>query len=340
MAEASIIGIDLAKTVFHLHGATADGEVVFRRKLSRAQLLAFLDKQPRCVVAMEACGGAHDWSRRIGALGHEVQLLAPRYVKPFVRRQKNDQADAEAIVDAASRKNMRFVQVKSEQQQARAMRHNLRCLLVRQQTALINSLRGHLAEFGVVVPKGKANVAKLGTVLEDPESGLPPLVIELARSQLEMIDALEGRIAELNRAVRQDARTDEEARRLMTIPGFGPVIATAMKALAPPPESFRRGRDFSASLGLVPKQHSTGGKTQLGRLSKEGQKELRRLLITGSMAVVRHAKRKGTKDPWLARQIVSKPAIAVAIALANKMARIAWALMVHGGVYRAPAAAS
>lgn len=340
MAEVSMIGIDLAKNVFQLHGATADGEVVFRRKLSRSGLLAFLEKQPRCVVAMEACGGAHHWGRRIGAQGHEVRLMAPRYVKPFVKRQKNDQADAEAIVDAASRKNMRFVAVKDEDRQAKAMRHNVRAQMVRQRTALINSLRGHLAEFGIVAPKGKAHVATLGAVVEDPDGALPPLVAELARSLLEMIDDLDRRIRELDRAVKQEARTDDVVRRLMTIPGFGPMTGTAMTALGPPPESFKRGRDFAAALGLAPKQHSTGGQTRLGRLSKEGQKELRRLLITGNMAVVRHAKRKGTDDPWLARQIASKPAIAVAIALANKTARIAWALMVHGGVYRAPATAS
>lgn len=340
MTDVSMIGIDLAKNVFQLHGATSDGGVVFRKKLSRSKVLAFIDAQPRCVVAMEACGGAQHWARQIGAMGHEVRLMPPRYVKPFVKRQKNDQADAEAIVDAASRKNMRFVAVKDEDQQARAMRHNMRCQLKRQQTQAINLLRSYLAEFGVVVPKGKANVTRLSALIEAPECTLPPLVVELARDQLERIDDFARRIAALDRAVREEARADATARRLMTIPGVGPMTATALRALAPPPETFRRGRDFAASLGLTPKQHSTGGKPRLGRISKEGPDEVRRLLITGAMAVVRHARRKGTEDPWLARQIARKPTILVAIALANKMARIAWALMVHGGVYRAPATTS
>ena len=338
MDEVSIIGIDLAKRSFQLHGAREDGSVAFRKKLSRGKLLDFVASQPRCVVAMEACASAHYWGREIMQLGHEVRLIPPIYVKPFVKRQKNDAADAEAICEAAQRPTMRFVTVKGEEQQARGMLFRTRDLLVRQRTQTINALRAHLAEFGVVAPQGVAHVGRLASTLEDPASGLPGPVRDLGGLLLDRIADLDTKVADLERELRSCVRRDEEAARLMTIPGIGPIGAMALQAFAPPMESFRRGRDFSAWLGLVPRQHTTGGKPRLGRISKMGQRDLRRLLITGAMAVVSWAVRRGgTNDPWLARMLARKPRKLVAVALANRMARIDWALMTKKESYRAPA---
>ena len=302
MAEVTIIGIALAKRSFQLHGSRADGSVAFRKKLSREKVLGFMALQPRCVVAMEACGSAHYWGREIGKLGHGVKLVPPVYVKPFVKRQKNDAADAEAICEAASRPTMRFVAVKTEEQQARVMLFRTRELLVRQRTQTINALRGHLAEFGVVAPRGPAHVGRLAAAIEAADSGLPDPVRELGALLLGQVAALDERIAGLENALRAPAREDPQAVRLMSIPGIGPLSAMAIQAFAPPLESFRRGRDFAAWLGLVPRQNSTGGKPKLGRISKMGQRDLRRLLVIGAMATVGWAVRHGaTNDPWLAR---------------------------------------
>lgn len=339
MENSNIIGLDLAKNVFQAHGSDAAGNVIFRRKLARSQVLKFFTKQPSCVVAMEACASAHHWGRLIGDLGHEVRLIPPVYVKPFVKRQKNDSADAEAISEAASRPTMRFVPVKSVAQQASGMAFRTRDLFIRQKTQTINALRGHLAEYGVIAPKGAANLKRLIDVLNDPNSGLPDQVVELGQMFLDQIDELQERIDELDRDLRKRLKEDDAASRLMTIPGIGPICASAMLALAPPAEGFARGRDFSAWLGLVPRQRSSGGKERLGGISKMGQRDLRRLLITGAMAVVRWATIRGArKGSWLERMMARKPRMLVAVALANKMARTAWALMAHGGVYRDPAA--
>ena len=340
MDEVSIIGIDLAKRSFQLHGARADGSVAFRKTLSRGKLFGFVASQPRCVVAMEACASAHHWGREIAKLGHEVRLIAPIYVKPFVKRQKNDAADAEAICEAALRPTMRFVAVKGEEQQARAMLFRTRDLLVRQRTQTINALRGHLAEFGVIAPQGKAHVGRLASAVEDAASPLPEPVRALGTLLLGQIADLDVKIAGLEKEIHIQAREDEDAARLMTIPGIGPITAMAIQACAPPMESFRCGRDFAAWLGLVPRQHTSGGKPRLGKISKMGPRDLRRLLVCGAMAVVRAACRRGeTKDPWLARMLARKPRMVVAVALANRMARIAWALTVKKEVWRAPAAA-
>jgi len=259
MEEVSIIGIDLAKRSFQVHGARADGSVAFRRKLSRGRLLRFLASQPGCTVAMEACASAHYWGREIMALGHEVRLVPPIYVKPFVKRHKNDAADAEAITEAAQRPTMHFVAVKTEAQQALGMLFHTRDLLVRQRTQMINALRGHLAEYGVVAPQGTARIRQLAAVLDDGDCGLPEAVVELGRLLLGRIDELDEKIDGLDRKIRTSAREDEETARLMTLPGIGPVTAMALQAFAPPMESFRRGRDFSAWLGLVPRQRITSG---------------------------------------------------------------------------------
>ena len=341
MYEASMIGIDLAKNSFQVHGARSDGSVAFRRKLTRTKVLPFLTTQPGCLVAMEACAGAHHWGRQIGELGHEVKLIPPIYVKPYVKRHKNDAADAEAICEAASRPTMRFVAVKTEEQQAQGMVFRTRDLLVRQRTQTINALRGHLAEFGVIAPQGPVHVRRLALAIEAPEPELPEKVREMGRLLLGRIDDLNAQIKDLERDIRANARQDEEARRLMTIPGIGPICASAVQAFAPPMESFRRGRDFSAWLGLVPRQRTTGGKPRLGKMSKMGQRDLRRLFVVGAMAVIQWAARRPeTADPWLVQMLARKPKMVVAVALANRMARIVWALMTKKESYRASALAS
>lgn len=342
MSEVSVIGLDLAKHVFQVHGADASGGVVLRKQLRRGQVLEFFSRQPRCVVAMEACSGAHFWGREIGRLGHEVRLIPPAYVKPFVKRQKSDAADAEAITEAAQRPTMRFVAVKSEEGQAAAVIFRTRDLLVRQRTQLINALRGHMAEFGLVVPQGAARAKGLIAMVADPEAPLPGA----ARPALEVLASaltrLEAEIRSLEAEIVRRARENDVARRLMTIPGVGPLIATALVALAPPPETFRRGRDFAAWLGLTPRQHSTGGKQRLGATTKMGERSLRRLLIIGANSVVikRGVHKETLPGTWLGGLLARKPPMLVRVALANKMARIVWALMAKGEVYRAPAVAA
>ena len=302
MLEVNTIGLDLAKNVFQAHGADGSGAVLFRKKLRRDQVLRFLADQPACTVAMEACAGSHYWAREIAKLGHEVRLIAPGYVKPFVKRQKNDAADAEAICEAALRPTMRFVAAKSEEQQAAAMVFRVRDLVVRQRTQTINAIRGHLAEFGLVAAQGLFHVAKLVAQIEKEDSAIP----EAARSILSLLVAqlrsLDDRVAVLDREIARRAREDAEARRLMTIPGIGPITATALAALTPSAATFKRGRDFAAWLGLTPLQRSSGGKQKLGETSRMGERTLRRLLIIGASASVRWAMRKGsTGDPWLSR---------------------------------------
>ncbi|WP_024882393.1 IS110 family transposase [Methylosinus sp. LW3] len=341
MKLASMIGLDLAKRSFQVHGALVDGGVAFRKKLSREKVLGFLAEQPRCVVAMEACGSAHHWGRAIRDLGHEVRLIPPVYVKPFVKRQKNDAADAEAIAEAAVRPTMHFVAVKSEEQQARAMLFRTRDLLVRQRTQLINALRGHLSEHGVVAAQGTANLKVLEEAVEGQETSLPLLVVELARVFLDQIEGLSKRISELEKVAIHEAACGETTRRLQTMPGVGPITALAIETFAPPMDVFKRGRDFAAWLGLVPRQHSTGGKQVLGKISKMGQRDIRRLLITGAMAVVCSALRKGPPEgSWLQRMLARKPKMLVAIALANKMARSSWAMLTKGQDFRVPAVAA
>jgi transposase len=339
--EITTIGLDLAKYVFQAHGASASGAVVLRRKLRREKVLPFFAEQPRCRVAMEACASAHHWARAIGELGHEVRLIPPAYVKPFVKRQKNDMADAEAICEAAQRPTMRFVAVKSEAKQAAAVIFRTRDVLVGQRTQIINALRGHLGEYGLIAPQGPSHVERLIMQIEDPTSGIP----EVARSCLVrlvgLLRHLQREIADLDKEIAARAKADETARRLMTVPGIGPLIATAIEALAPPVETFRSGRDFAAWIGLTPIQRSTGGKERLGRTSRMGERTLRRLLIFAASAVVRWAKRNGVPPgSWLSRMLARKPPMVVIVALANKNARIAWALLAKGGIYRAPAVAA
>jgi transposase len=342
MSEVSVIGLDLAKHVFQIHGADASGRAVLRKRLRRAQVVEFFGRQPRCVVAMEACASAHFWGREIGRLGHEVRLIPPAYVRPFVKRQKNDAADAEAICEAAQRPTMRFVAVKSVETQAAAVIFRTRDLLVRQRTQLINALRGHMGEFGLIVPQGASQVGRLVAMVTDSEAPLPDAVRSALSALVSALEKLEVEIRRLEVEIVRGAREDELARRLMTIPGVGPLIATALVALAPPAQTFRRGRDFAAWLGLTPRQHSTGGKQRLGATTRMGERSLRRLLIIGANSVIikRQVHKEAQPGTWLGGLLSRKPPMLVRVALANKMARIVWALMRKGEVYRAPAVAA
>lgn len=341
MAEVTTIGLDLGKTVFQVHGADAAGGVVFRKRLRRDGMARFFAEQAACTVAMEASACAHYWGRELSRLGHEVRLIPPAYVKPFVKRQKNDAADAEAICEAAQRPTMRFVAIKSEAKQSAAVAFRARDLLVRQRTQIINALRGHLAEFGLIVAKGPAHVDRLIARAEDQAQTLPETLGPVLNVLVESLRSLNDRIAWLDEEIAQRAEEDADAKRLQTIPGIGPVTASAILAFAPPPQMFKRGRDFAAWVGLTPLQRSTGGKQKLGQMSKMGERTLRRLLIIGASAVVRWAARKGAPaGSWLERMLARKPRMLVVVALANKMARIVWALLAKGGVYQASAASA
>ena len=333
-----MIGVDLAKSVFQLHGATMAGQVRFRKKLSRGQFRAFMAAQPACVVVFEACGGAHFWAREMMALGHEVRLIAPAYVRPFVKRQKNDAADAEAIVIAAQRPEMRFVEPKDEEQIARGVLFRARDRRVRQRTELINALRSILYEQGQVFPAGIRHLEKIEAFLAGPDTGLHPLVQEECAELLAAIAGLTAQIDAKTRRIKAHALTSETARRLQTIPGVGPMTALAVEAFAPAMQSFGSGRDFAAWLGLVPRQHSSGGKARLGKVSKAGQADIRRLLITGAMSrLTPLALKQLRQGSWLDRMLQRKPKMLVALALANKMARTIWALLAKGEDYRDPA---
>jgi transposase len=270
MEQATTIGLDIAKHVFQAHGADAAGHVLFRKRITRVKLLGVLAAQAPCVVAMEACAGAHYWAREIAKLGHHVRLIAPAYVKPFIKRQKNDAADAEGICEAAQRPSMRFVPVKTEEEQANGIVFRARDLLVRQRTQCVNSLRGHLSEYGYVVPKGITHVETLVALVEDLKSPLPDNVRIILKLLVDTFTALEGQIAVLDAEINQRSKSDPTARRLMTIPGVGPIVSTAIIALAPAAQGFAAGRDFAAWLGLTPLQKSTGGKQKLGAVSKRG----------------------------------------------------------------------
>jgi transposase len=341
MNKAITIGVDLAKNVFQVHGVDAEGGVVFRRQLRRGQVLGFFGKQAPCLVGMEACATAHHWAREIGALGHEVRLMPPRYVKPYVKRNKNDAADAAAICEAVTRPTMRFVAIKGPEQQSVLMLHRTRELMVRQRTMLVNAIRAHMAEFGIVVRVGLPQVETLLAVIDDEvDDRLPPLARACLSGLAAQFQSLQVEIDVAERRIHAWHKSNEVSRRLETIPGIGPIIATALAASITDPSVFRSGRELAAWIGLVPRQSSTGGKERLGRISKQGDQYLRWLLVAGAMAVIRQAKRRDTANPWLAGLIASKPTKVAAVALANKIARIAWVLMRHGGTYRKPAAAA
>jgi len=334
MKQVRTIGLDLAKKVFPVHGVDAAGTVVVRRALRRRQVLVFLAKLPRCLVGMEAGATAHNWARELIKLGHDVRLIPPAYAKAYVRRGKNDAADAAAICAAVSRPALRFVAVKTAAQQAAAGLHKLRALLIKQRTLVINQRRGLMAAFGIVAAKGPGHVGALAAVLADPAAA--PVPAPLGQALVPMAELwrdLERRIAALDRQILAWGRTNATLGHLLTSPGFGPLLASARAAIVGQPEACRRARDFAASLGLVPRQDGTGGKVKLGPISKRGNGDLRTLLVNGAMAVL--ASRRARRDPWLGRLLATKARKVAACALANKMARIAWAVMMRQEDFRA-----
>ena len=334
--HVTTIGIDLAKSVFQLHGIDAAGEVIFRKKLRRSGVLDFLRDLPPCLVGMEACATAHFWAREIGALGHDVRLIPPIYVKPYVKRQKNDAADAEAICEAVTRPTMRFVPIKSTEQQSVLMLHRTRDLLMRQRTMLLNAARAHLAEFGIITAQGPHKLAALLKTLPD-EAALPDIAQAALESLMAQLDSLASEIHRLERRLLAWHRADEVSQRLETIPGVGIITATALAASVSDPAVFKNGRQFAAFLGLVPRQNSSGGKDRLGRISKMGDGYLRRLLVVGATSVIRRAdKNTSATGAWVRGLLERKPARVTTVAMANKTARIAWAVMARGDVYRAP----
>jgi transposase len=339
MKEVSTIGLDVAKRVFEVHGVDRHGLVTVRRSLRRRQVLAWFAKLPPCLVGMEACATAHYWARELRKLGHEVRLIPPSYAKAYVRRNKNDAADAAALCEAVSRPSMRFVAVKTEAQQAAAGLHKVRELLMKQRTMLMNHLRGLMAEFGIVVAEGPRHIAELLAVLADPTDDRIPAPLRDALIALgESLRMLEGKIAVVDEQIVGWGRGNKTCRHLITIPGYGPILSSAMAAIAVNPAAFASGRDFAASLGLVPRQDGTGGKTKLGPISKRGNGYLRRLLVNGAMAVLNASRAR--QDPWLIKLRANKPRKLVAVALANKMARIGWAVMMRQEDFRPmPAAA-
>ena len=335
--QVTTIGLDIAKNVFQVHGIDAAEKVVVRKQLRRSQVLAFFKALPPCLVGMEACATAHYWARELTKLGHTVRLMPARDVKAYVKRNKNDSADAEAICEAVRRPTMRFVQVKSPEQQGQLMQHRTRDLVMRQRTQVINALRAHLAELGIVAAKGDKGVKELLTILADEKDTRLPIdarasVIVLA-TQLQAVQTLIGSI---EKRIKAQHRSNQASKRLETIPGIGVIGATAIAATVADPTVFRSGRDFAAWIGLVPRQNSTGGKQKLGPISKQGDRYVRRILVVGAHSVLRRAKENPDKYPWLTQLLARRPFKVVAVALANKMARMAWALLAHGGTYRAP----
>ena len=335
--QVSTIGLDLAKSVFQVHGVDEAGAVTVRRKLRRAQVLPFFAGLGRCLVGLEACAGAHHWARELVALGHEVRLIPPTYVKAYVRRQKNDAADAAAICEAVSRPSMRFVPVKTPDAQAVLMLHRTRTLLVRQRTMLVNALRAHLCELGHVAPQGRAGLSSLVALVEKrfEEAGVPAVAQPALSCLARQIGLLNKEIGEIERAIRAEHAANEASRRLATIPSIGPLIASAIVATVPDASVFRSGREFAAWLGLTPRQNSSGGKARLGAISKKGDRYLRSLLVVGATSLLRG---RGALSPehraWLERLLATKPARLASVALANKIARIAWAVLVNGTAYR------
>jgi len=340
MQVVTTVGLDIAKSVFQVHGVDAAGQVVIRRQLKRRYVLAFFEKLPACLVGIEACASSHHWSRELKTLGHTVRLMPPAYVKPYVKRQKNDTADAEAICEAVTRANMRFVATKTPVQQSCLTLHRTRHLFIRQQTAVINVIRAHLAEFGIVAPVGRKGIETLLDVVANPTDKRVPVIARACLAALgAQLRRLKEQILEFDRMIMAWHRSNEASKRLDAIPGVGPVLATALVASIADPKAFRSGRNFSAWIGLVPKQHSSGGKDRLDNISKQGDRYLRSLFMAGALAVIRYAKIHGTTHrPWLTALLARRPTKVAAIALANKMARMVWAMMTRGERYKDPIA--
>lgn len=337
MERIVTVGLDIAKYVFQVHGVDASGVVVVRRKLRRDDVLAFFEALPRRLIGIEACATGHHWARMLIALGHEVRLMPAAYVEPYVKRQKNDAMDAEAICEAVTRPSMRFVPVKSEEQQSLLMLHRVRRLLIRQRTMLVNALRAHLAEFGIVSRQGAVGVTMLMAMIDDEDDALvPPLARAALRPLTRQLRETHEKIGELDRRIHAWHQSNELSRRLQTIPGTGPITASAIVATVTDVSLFNSGRPLAAWLGLVPRQSSSGGKERLGRITKQGDPYIRRLLVVGAHAVLRFSRNgKAAPNRWAAGLLARKPYSVVAVALANKMARIAWALITTGKRFEA-----
>jgi len=337
MASKVTIGLDIAKSVFQVHGIDGEGQVVVQKRLTRRKLLPFFERLSPCLVGLEACAAAHHWGRELSKLGHDVRLMPPSYVKPYVKRQKNDAADAEAICEAVQRPTMRFVEIKSRDQQSVMTLHRVRLLLIRQRVQLSNAIRGHMAEYGLVAAVGRNGLAQLIAIIGDHDDERIP---EVARASLAVLVAqlnlVNERILEMDRRVRTSARSTEVSRRLMEVPGVGPLLASAIVATVPDPGAFKSGRSLAAWIGLVPRQNSSGGKDRLGSITKKGDQYLRQLLVAGALAVIRYAQRYGTRRPWLVQLLARRKTKIAAVALANKMARMIWAMMMSGERFREP----
>ncbi len=339
--QVTTIGLDIAKNVFQVHGIDASEKVVVRKQLRRSQVLVFFKALSRCLIGMEACATAHYWARELTKLGHEVRLMPAKDVKAYVKRNKNDAADAEAICEAVRRPTMRFVQVKSAEQQGQLMLHRTRDLLMRQRTQLINALRAHMAELGIVAAQGREGIKELLRIIASEQDARLPVDAHTSLVVLAAgLQAVQTMIGSIEKRIIVQHRSNEASKRLESIPGIGIVGATAIAATVPDPKVFRSGRDFAAWIGLVPREDSTGGKQKLGPISKQGDRYLRRILVVGAHAVLKRARQQPEKYPWLTQLLGRKPFRVVAVALANKMARIAWALLAKGGTYRAPALAA
>jgi len=336
MTKITTIGLDLAKKVLQVHGVDVEGKVVVARQLRRKEVLAFFAKLSPCLVGMEACGGAHYWAREITKLGHTVKLMPPKYVKAYVKRGKTDAGDASAICEAVTRPSMTFVPVKSIEQQGLSMLHSVRSQLVSQRTQLVNAVRGHLSELGIVAERGVLGLAELAeTVRDKSDERLPVAARSALLVMVNQIETLGAEITRVDTALRKENKATDLGRRLETIPSVGPVIASAFRARVTKPELFKNGRHLAAWIGIVPENDSTGGKPKQKGLSKKGDRYLRALLVSGAMAVVRQARTHPDKHAWVASLLARMSAKQAAIALANKNARIAWVIMVRGGVYEA-----
>ena len=336
MEQVRVIGLDIAKSVFQVHGVDGEGEVVVRRRLKRARVVPFFASIEPCRIGIEACATSHFWALELGALGHDVQLMPPAYVKPYVKRQKNDAADAEAICEAVTRPTMRFVPIKTPEQQSVLMLHRSRQLFVRQRTTLINAIRAHLAEFGIVAGIGRNGVeALLKLIAAGKDARIPVAAGECLMALAAQLEMIKRQILDADRRVLAWHRASETSKRLEAIPGVGPLIASALVASIPDPAIFRSGRDLSAWIGLVPKQNSTGGKERLGHITKAGNRYLRQLLVVGALSVIRRAKQLGyTRYPWLVKLMERRSVKIAAVALANKIARIVWAMMARNEIYQ------
>ena len=332
--QIATIGLDIAKHVFQIHAIDAAEKVVARKQLRRNQMIAYFKALAPCLVGMEACATAHYWARELAKLGHEVRLMPARDVKAYLKRNKNDAADAEAICEAVRRPTMRFVRVKSAEQQGRLMQHRARDLLMRQRTQVINALRAHLAELGIAAAQGREGLQELLTLIADSDNGQIPMDARASLMVLAaQLQALQTLIGTIEKRILAQHRVSEASQRLETIPGIGRIGATTIAAMVPDPNVFRSGRDFAAWVGLVPRQDSTGGKQKLGPVSKQGDQYLRRILVAGAHSVLRRVKQHPERYPWLAQLLARRPFKVVAVALANKMARIAWALLAKGGTF-------